>query len=305
MPAARVCCHYLDLYRAVQARAIAQGEAANLSIECSADFPAGPFDVVALPLAASGEAELTRDLLQQGHERLPAEGLLVATSDNPRDTWLHGEMQKLFRHVTRRAAAGGVAYLARKDAPLRKLKQFGCEFVFRDRERLIRAFTRPGVFAHRRVDPGARQLMQALELVPGERVLDIGCGSGTVSLAAAVRLEGVQVHAVDSNARAVECTLRGAELNGLTNIAVELNSSGEYPEPGTYDLALANPPYYANFQIARQFLLSALVALRPGGRILAVTKSPGWYAENMLEWFADVAIDESKGYYLARGRKLA
>ena len=51
-------------------------------------------------------------------------------------------------------------------------------------------------------------------------MLDIGCGAGVVALAAAVCGEGVAVHAVDSSARAVECTRRGAELNGLGNVSV-------------------------------------------------------------------------------------
>ena len=190
---------------------------ANLSIRCAADFPLQPVDIVALPLSASGEAELARDLMQQGHQRLRPQGVMAVASDNPCDTWLNQEMQKLFGRVTRRAAKSGVAYLARKDGELRKTKNFACEFVFRDRERLIHACSRPGVFAHRRVDAGARQLMKLMEVSEGERVLDIGCGSGTLSLAAAFRAAGVLVHAVDSSARAVECTARGAQLNGLTS----------------------------------------------------------------------------------------
>lgn len=298
-----VHCHYLDLFRAEQARAGAAGQPANLTIGCAADFPPDPVDAVALPLSASGEAELARDLLQQGHERLRPTGLMAASSDNPRDTWLQQEMQKLFARVTRREMAGAVVYIARKDRQLKKLKNFACEFVFRDRERLIRACSRPGVFAHRRVDPGARQLLEHLNVSRGERVLDIGCGSGTLSLAAAWRANGVQVHAVDSNARAVECTVRGAELNGLANISTELNATGDYEQAGAYSLALANPPYYANFQIARRFLLAGRAALAPGGRILLVTKLADWYAENMPDWFADVEIQPAKSYYLIAGRK--
>ena len=88
------------------------------------------------------------------------------------------------------AEGPGALYLATKTRPLAKLKNFTCEFVFRDRQRLIRAVSRPGVFAHRRVDPGARALMEVMEIEPGARVLDMGCGSGTVALAAVVRASG-------------------------------------------------------------------------------------------------------------------
>ena len=64
---------------------------------------------------------------------------------------------------------------------------------------------------------------------------------------------------------------------------------------------LANPPYYASFQIARRFLLAAHAVLRPGGEILLVTKSPQWYAEHMPEWFDAVTIEPSKSYFLVHG----
>jgi 16S rRNA (guanine1207-N2)-methyltransferase len=137
-----------------------------------------------------------------------------------------------------------------------------------------------------------------MQIDASARVLDIGCGAGTVALAAACRAEGVSVHAVDSNARAVECTRRGAELNGLTNLAVELNADGNYQGAGQFDLALANPPYYSNFRIARHFLISGRQALRAGGRMLLVTKQPQWYEQHMPEWFDEMTVAECRAYYL-------
>jgi 16S rRNA (guanine1207-N2)-methyltransferase len=106
------------------------------------------------------------------------------------------------------------------------------------------------------------------------------------------------VLAVDSNARAVDCTRLGAELNGLANVATELNASGEYPERGTFDLALANPPYYADFEIAERFVAAAHRSLKPGGQLLLVTKSPRWYEENLPTQWNDVNIEPSKRYWI-------
>ena len=49
---------------------------------------------------------------------------------------------------------GGAVYVATKTEPLKKIKNFECEFAFRDRGRLIRAVSRPGVFSHRSIDAG-------------------------------------------------------------------------------------------------------------------------------------------------------
>ena len=70
---------------------------------------------------------------------------------------------------------------------------------------------------------------------------------------------------------------------------------------GLYDLALANPPYYAGYRIARHFLTAGRDALYPGGKILVVTKRPDWYGQNMLEWFEEVSGSERKGYYVFHG----
>ena len=314
LPIAVVTCTYLDAFRANLASAHWHDAPPNLRIECATDLPGDPADdqnaaedntadVVALPLSATGEADLARDLVQSAHERLRLGGKLYASTTNRDDTWLGEQLAKIFRQLKRRKQDSGVLYVATKTEPLKKRKNYSCEFAFRDRGRLIRALSRPGVFSHRHIDPGARHLIDTMQIEPGARILDIGCGAGTVALAAAFRAEGVTVHAVDSNARAVECTARGAELNGLTNLTTELNPDGNYTGAGGYDLALANPPYYSGYRIARHFLTAGRDALRPGGQLLVVTKHPAWYEENMPRWFDDVALTERKGYHLFQGKR--
>jgi 16S rRNA G1207 methylase RsmC len=300
---ATVSCLFLDAYRANLASEYWHDKPINLQIECASDFGDGPADVVALPLSAGGEAELARDLMQSGRERLKLGGKLYATSDKPDDTWLGEQLGKIFRKVERRTSPSGALYVGTKTEPLKKIKSYACEFAFRDRGRLIRAWSRPGVFSHRHIDTGARRLIDAMELEPGMRVLDIGCGAGTVALAAACRSPEAKVHAVDSHARAVECTARGALLNELTNLTTELNPNGNYRGAGEYDLALANPPYYSGFRIARHFLTAGHDALRPGGTLLLVTKHPTWYEQNMPRWYDEVTLTERKGYYLFQGKR--
>jgi 16S rRNA (guanine1207-N2)-methyltransferase len=175
--------------------------------------------------------------------------------------------------------------------------------AFRDLDRLIKIVTRPGVFSHRELDNGARQLLDAVDVFPEARILDLGCGSGAVALGLAARDPSAQVHAVDSNARAVGCTREGAILNGLGNVTVELSATGGMPQDTPFDMALANPPYFADFRIAELFIESAKRHLRKGGRLVLVTKQPKWYEENLERWLDQVEVFDSRRYWIASGIK--
>ncbi|MCA9128354.1 MAG: methyltransferase [Planctomycetales bacterium] len=291
---------YQDLFSATQARKELDE---RVIVECSSDLPEGEVDLVAIPLLKRGEAELSRDLLQQAHQRLANGGYLAASVDNPKDQWLHGQMQRLLDKVTCHRTDGGCVYWGCKSNSTIKIKDFSCKFVFRGEDGThLQAYSRPGVFSHRRVDVGARQLMRSADIEPGNNILDLGCGAGTVAIASAVQTDG-RVFAVDSNARAIECTNVGAQLNDLQNITSILNADGQLTFPVDIDLVLANPPYYGNDAIAQHFVDVARRALRPGGALLVVTKRPRWYAEYFEDRFVDTAIFESSRYFIACGRK--
>lgn len=301
-PAAAVTAWFLDLHPCTAAMASWPSTPANLTPACVPDMPPGPWDLAVVPLARDGEAELAREVLQQAFERLVPGGWLATAIDNPRDRWLREQLAATRETVRVREAAGPkprtIGYLVEKTREPAKIRDFSCPIVFRDRERLLRAVTRPGVFAHRRVDPGVRRLLDAVDVAAGARVLDIGCGSGCVAIGIAARDPSVRVHALDSAARAVACTLRGVELNDLGNVTVALEAEGRVPDPGCWDLALANPPYYSDFRLAHLFCEAARLALAPGGTLLVVTKQPTWYVENLPRLWTAVAREEVRGYHL-------
>jgi 16S rRNA (guanine1207-N2)-methyltransferase len=208
-PDANVTCWFLDRYQ--QSEAVASwGDAPppNILAPCTPDMPSGSYDLAVVPLSKSGEAELTRDILQQALVQLAIGGHLVASVDNAEDRWLREQLADTGETVRVRPAEdeATIAYVIEKTREPAKVRDFSCQFVFRDRERLLTAVTRPGVFAHRRIDPGARRLLDAVDVAPDTKILDIGCGSGCVAIGIAARDPSVMVHAFDSSARAVECT---------------------------------------------------------------------------------------------------
>lgn len=275
----------------------------NLAISCEADAPGDSFDLALLSLVSTGEAELARDYLQQLFCKLRIGGRLIASVDNKEDTWLLNQLKSFEKSIKCTNHKRGKVYWIEKTAELKKVKDFSCELAFRDCEELIKLVTRPGVFSHRKLDNGARQLLDAVDVYPQARLLDIGCGSGSVAIGLAMRDPSAHIHAVDSNARAIDCLNRGIKLNHLENITFEVNPTGVYGAPDSYDMALANPPYYGDFHIAEKFIAAAQRSLRPGGRVVLVNKQPSWYEENLKRWFEDCEVFPSRRYFIASGTK--
>jgi 16S rRNA (guanine1207-N2)-methyltransferase len=283
----------------------------NFKCTCEPDWPEIDADAVMLALPTRGESELARDLLQTARQRLRETGKLYAATDNPKDHWLHEQLKSMFGKVTNRGEAAGRIYVASKPIPLKKVKSFEAWFAYRDEDRLVHVMSRPGTFSHRRLDLGARALIDSLVvqdgdepgrvIQPGDRVLDIGCGTGSVGLAAAQHAADVHVHFLDANARAIQCAKKGAERNELASFSIQLEANGECNEPGTFDLALANPPYFSNFRIADIMIHAAQTGLKPGGRVHFVTKQPAWFADRFVTEFEDVSVRQVRSYFVVKG----
>lgn len=128
-------------------------------------------------------------------------------------------------------------------------------------------------------------LIDALDVRRGERVLEIGCGSGVVSIHCA--LAGAEVVCGDVNPRAVALTRMNAAANGTVLEAVETDVYSNVE--GRFDLVLFNLPYLPVEEgegLARawsggpdglgplpRLLDGAPKHLLPGGRVVVVTSS--------------------------------
>lgn len=88
------------------------------------------------------------------------------------------------------------------------------------------------------------------DLAPGDRILDIGTGSGCLAIAAAHYCPGVLVDATDASPAALEVAARNVERHGVEE-RVRLLSADVFPEGSErYRVIMSNPPYVPDAEVA-------------------------------------------------------
>jgi 16S rRNA (guanine1207-N2)-methyltransferase len=143
-----------------------------------------------------------------------------------------------------------------------------------------------------------------MELAPGQRVLDLGCGVGVIGVLADRRVgpEGAVTFA-DSNVRAIALAELNARANGLTNFtATASHTLTDWPD-GSFDVVLANPPYYAQGSIIHLFIERSKALLRTGGVLYLVTKQVDLAWPMIQEHFPEPEMFENRGYVIFRATK--
>ena len=149
--------------------------------------------------------------------------------------------------------------------------------------------SRPGVFAWDRLDEGTAALAGSMDVLPGESVLDLGCGAGLLALAAARR--GGRVTAVDADLRAIDSARRTLAANGAEG-EVLISDWAHAVLDRRFDVVLCNPPFHqgtgVEYDVARQMVRDAATVLRSGGRFCLVSNAFLRYEREMKDRFAVV-----------------
>ena len=154
-------------------------------------------------------------------------------------------------------------------------------------------------------------LIESLDVRPGEKVLEIGCGSGVVSMHCAEN--GCDVTAGDINPKAVTLTRRNLEANELA--AKTLETDVYSAVDGKFDTIVFNLPYLPVDEegcLAKawsggpdglgplpELLKRAPEHLEPGGRVVVVVSSlmDGAALADLLEGYDVTTIGELKLFF--------
>ena len=296
----KVTCFQMDFFQAQRLREKLAQE--NLEAEVVVlgdlwDVP-GPFKTILFPSAAHADRELKLDMVEQGFHLLEAGGRFITLSEYERDDTFLKLHKKVFGKCSEspRSEFGSCFWSTRDGDQPRRRHEMNFHAKINDGPSQHFA-SWPGTFSYGQMDAGSRAMLEVADIRPGDKVLDLGCGNGSVGCLASVPAGPTgSVLFVDSNARALKLTELNATANGVKNFKLLLSADLLDIPVGAFDVVLANPPYYANSEVGRMFIATAREVLRPGGRFYFVTKMPVRTIPEIVEMFGQVDSVENRGY---------
>lgn len=297
---AEAVCYQMDLHQAGRVRDCLAEVGATAEVAVRPDlWDLEPrFETVVFPASAHADRELKIDIVEQAYHVLRPGGLLLSLSEYERDSQFAKWQKKVFGKCGETPASErGMAFWSTKTDD-GKRRRHEVEFHAKLPDGPPMEFlSRPGTFSYGRFDNGSRAMIEVAEVNEGDAILDLGCGNGAVGclLGGKVGPAG-SVTFIDSNLRAVALAELNAAANATPNPRFLAETRLEGLAARSFDVIVANPPYYAKSDITRLFVEGARNLLKKGGRYYIVTKMPTAVVPMIFETFGDCSVIENRGY---------
>lgn len=159
--------------------------------------------------------------------------------------------------------------------------------------------TLPGVFSRDGLDPGSALLLSTLSPHTKGKVLDLGCGTGVLSVALAKHSPKVRLWLTDVNAAALAASQATLASNGIEG---EVFASNVFSDVnGRFDMIISNPPFHDGLQTsleaANALIRGAAKHLNTGGELRIVANAFLPYPQVLDETFGNHEILAQTGRF--------
>jgi 16S rRNA G1207 methylase RsmC len=301
LPETEVACAQFDLHQTARVReclAELGATAEVLGVPDIWDIPRR-FNTVIFPASSHADRELKLDVVEQSYHVLNPGGLFLTLSEYEKDNQFAKWHKKVFgRCGESPASENGMAFWSTRPDEEQKRRRHEVLFHAKIGDGPSMNFvSRPGTFSYGRFDNGSRAMLEVTEVHAGDRILDLGCGNGAVGcLTGGMAGPTGSVTFIDSSLRALALAEVNAKANGTPNPRFLAATRLEGLEPNSFDVIVANPPYYAKSEITALFVEGTRELLKPGGRYYIVTKMPTAVVPMIFETYGDRSVIENRGY---------
>ncbi|MCL2015399.1 MAG: methyltransferase [Defluviitaleaceae bacterium] len=159
--------------------------------------------------------------------------------------------------------------------------------------------TEKSVFSPNKVDKGTSLMLSSLNLShisQDDTLLDLGCGYGAVGIYFAKHLPPQNVLMSDIDETSLNLARKNAIINNVPDIKIVKSDGFSNINDTNFSLILCNPPYHADFSVAKHFIEKGFNRLQIGGKMLMVTKRKTWYKNKFTAIFGGVGVTETDGY---------
>jgi 16S rRNA (guanine1207-N2)-methyltransferase len=294
-------CVQLDLHQTERVRECLTEVGAEAEVIPVADLWDLPqrFQTVIFPASSNADRELKLDMVEQAYHILLPGGLFLTLSEYEKDNQFAKWHKKVYGKCGETPSSeNGMAFFSTRPAEEEKRRRHEITFHAKIGDGPSMSFvSRPGTFSYGHFDNGSRAMLEVAEINNGDRILDLGCGNGSVGCLASTKAgHAGSTTFIDSSLRAMALAELNAKTNGVQNPRYITATRLQGLAMNTFDAILANPPYYAKSEITRLFIEGTRDLLRPGGRYYMVTKMPTAVVPMIFENYGDCSVIENRGY---------
>ena len=153
------------------------------------------------------------------------------------------------------------------------------------------------------IDKGTLAMISTVGISQSDKVLDLGCGYGVVGIYVAKLIGEHNVVMSDIDEECVRLSKSNAILNGVGGVRIVHSDGFRNMQENGFTLILSNPPYHADFSVAKHFIEKGFNRLVVGGKMVMVTRRKDWYKNKLMAIFGGVTIIEQDGYFVFTSEK--